>query len=122
MNKREYEFKKWNLEFRKTMWEDMIDSNKTMWKTDVLLLVMIAVVVIFCSVWGAIQFIEGRYFFAVLEFVLVITNVGSGVITVKRMIRVRKRNKWYIEKVEELDREYLELLEKENELGYDEIQ
>lgn len=121
MNKREYEFKKWNLEFQKTMWEDMIDSNKTMRKTDVLLLVMIAVVVVFCSVWGAIQFIEGHYFFAVLEFVLVITNVGSGVITVKRMVRVRKRNKGYREKMEELDREYLELLEKENELEHDEI-
>lgn len=108
-----YECKKWDLEFRKKMYEDMIDSNKTMWKMDVLLMVMEVFVVIFCTTWGVLQFIEGHYLFAVLELVLVITNVCTSVLTVKRMIRNRKSTKSYKEKLEEIETEYLELLEKE---------
>lgn len=122
MNEIEYEFKRHDLEFWKIMYADMIDSNKKMLNIDKWLIAMVAIVIIFCSWWGVVQFIEGDYIFAALEFLLVITNVGTSVCTVKRMIRVKKAIKSYKEKLEELDREYLELLEKENELGYDEIQ
>lgn len=119
MNEIEYEFKRHDLEFWKIMYTEMIDGDKRLIKMDKWLIAMVAVVIVFCSLWGTVKFIEGDYIIAALEFLLVIINIGTSVCTVKRMIRVRKNIAVSEEKLEELDREYLELLEKERGLEND---
>lgn len=111
-----------NYESMKRQHDLLVLLEKQTLMTDVLLMTLILVALVCCTFSAVTNLVDGDYFWVVVFVALSVINIVNGVLTVRRMVKNMKLMKRESELFAELEREFLELVEKENELGYDEIQ